>query len=357
MGVGPDLTVETATEAAIERRRFDAVFLCAGAYDTYEPIPGTPVPGVSTAGALQSLLKGQAVVPRGRVVIAGAGPFLHVVARGLIEAGAEVTALVDRIPRRCYLALAAFGSTAPANAVEFAHALAVLRRHGTRVTHGRSPRAVSDRTLVLDDGAELPFDHLGLTDGFVPQSQLAHSAGCTQRYSASGRTFATVADDRGRTSVAGIYACGEGQGIRGWRHADISGRLAARAFLSERGLGDASALAESGLRLRAWRQRAFAARLEAEMNRAAPRAYDPAAIVCACEGVPLAEVEAAVDFGLRDLSSIKSVTRCGMGPCQGRYCEAAICRVLSARGFTPRAAFAQRALVRPVLASALANDS
>lgn len=357
LGVGHDLTVETADEIGIQRHRFDAVFLCTGAYDTHEPLPGLPAPGVSTSGALQALLKGQAAVPRGRVVVAGSGPFLHVVARGLIAAGAEVTTLVDRIPRSRYLSLSAFALANPANAIEFAGARAALRRHGTRVHHGRSPRAVADRTLVLDDGTALPFDHLGLTDAFVPQSQIARSAGCTQRYSPEDRTFSTLADDRGRTSVPGIYVCGEGQGIRGWRHAHLSGGIAARAFLRDRGLGRPSRIADSLARLGAWRERRFAARLAAEMHRVAPRRYDPSAMLCACEGVSVRAVEAALDFGLRDLSSIKSVTRCGMGPCQGRYCEAAICRLLDARGITPRAGFAQKALVRPVLARALAHGS
>ena len=357
LGVGHDLTVETAGDDAIERRRFDAVFLCTGAYDTYEPLPGTAAPGVSTAGALQALLKGQAVVPRGPVVIAGAGPFLYVVARGLIEAGADVTALVDRIPRARYLGLAVRGLAIPQNAIEFARAFLVLRGHRTRLYLGRTARLVADRTLVLDDGAALPFDHLGMTDGFVPQSQLARSAGCTQHYSAAGRSFVTLADERGRTSVPGLYVCGESQGVRGWRHADLSGHIAARSFLRDRGLGEPSAIADLALRLRARRERRFAARLEHEINRAAPHRLDPAAVVCVCEGVPVAAVEEAMEFGLRDLSSIKSVTRCGMGPCQGRYCEASVCRILAARGLAPDAGFAQKALVRPVFARALAHDS
>lgn len=356
LGIGPDLVLEIAAETGIERHRFDAVFLCTGAYDAYEPLPGTPASGVSTAGALQALLKGQGSVPRGRVVIAGTGPFLHIVAAGLIAAGANVTALVDRIPRLRYLALAGSGLAVPANALEFARAFAALRRHGTHIFHGLSPRAVSDRTLVLENGAALPFDRLGLTDSFVPQSQLARSAGCAQQYSREGATFHTVADECGRTSVPGLYVCGEGQGIRGWRHAGISGRIAALDFLRGRGIGQ-PAPGNSLLRLRAWRERRFAARLQAEMSRAAPRRYDPQAIICACEGVTVSEAKAAVAFGLHDLSSIKSVTRCGMGPCQGRYCEPAICRVLAAAGHLPRAAFAQKALVRPVLARVLAHGA
>jgi hypothetical protein len=46
-------------------------------------------------------------------------------------------------------------------------------------------------------------------------------------------------------------------------------------------------------------------------------------VICPCEGATVAAVDEAVGLGLTDLSSIKVVTRCGMGPCQGRVCGSA----------------------------------
>jgi len=43
-------------------------------------------------------------------------------------------------------------------------------------------------------------------------------------------------------------------------------------------------------------------------------------VVCRCEDVTRARIEAAVEAGARDVNQIKSTTRCGMGPCQGRIC-------------------------------------
>ena len=44
-------------------------------------------------------------------------------------------------------------------------------------------------------------------------------------------------------------------------------------------------------------------------------------IVCRCEEVTKAEIEAAIAAGDRTLSAIKKRTRAGMGCCQGKTCQ------------------------------------
>ena len=84
------------------------------------------------------------------------------------------------------------------------------------------------------------------------------------------------------------------------------------------------------------------------MRRREPRRFQPDATLCACEQVSVRRVQEAVALGLDDLSSIKVVTRCGMGPCQGRYCEPLVARVIEQAGKTPRAPLHQHVLTRPM---------
>ncbi len=49
-------------------------------------------------------------------------------------------------------------------------------------------------------------------------------------------------------------------------------------------------------------------------------AIAPDTVVCRCEDVTRAEIEAAIDGGADEINQLKHFTRCGMGPCQGRYC-------------------------------------
>ncbi|WP_440996057.1 FAD-dependent oxidoreductase [Arhodomonas sp. SL1] len=355
LAVDADGTVTHHSEDGLGAERFAAVILACGAYDLHRPLPGTPAPAVSSAGALQALLKGQGVVPSGETVIAGAGPFLYVAAAGLARAGARVSAVVDALGVTDYARLVPAGAGIPGNAVELAGHLATVKRHGTTVMRGRRAEAVEADRLVLEGGDAIPFDRLGLTDGFIAQSQLPRTAGCRLRWHAPGGYFVAGTDDHGRSSVPGVLVCGEGQGVRGWRHARISGKLAALAVLA-----DAGEAVDEGRRRRllAARRRhiRFGEALERALSSAAPMPADDA-IICACESVPAGPVREAVATGLTDVSSVKVVTRCGMGPCQGRYCEPHVARTIERGGHEPTGALNQRMLTRPVTAGELARGA
>ncbi len=351
---GPRVVFERGR--GLEGWRYDAVFLCAGAYDGQLPRPGQRHPGVSTAGALQAMLKGQDLVPEGAVVLAGAGPFLHVVAFDLMQAGANVTTILDRVRFSSYAALLRKAIRVGGIMGSFARAKLRMRLRGVGVFYGAALRAIEPGTAVLFDGRRFAFDHLGISDFFAPQTQLARSAGCALAYSARGRYFHVVADAFGRTDRPGVYVCGEAQGVRGAEHATISGALAAHAYLADHGVQRS---APSDLLARRDRVIAFAEALERAMY-ARDLARDDEkwadeAWACACERVPVGTLRAAIAWGLEDLSSLKSVTRLGMGSCQGRYCEPLACRLIAGAGRTPRAALAQKGLVRPVPARLLAD--
>lgn len=355
LAVHADRAVEFSLEDRYACERYDAVLLCCGAYDMYLPRPGLPAPGVTSAGALQALWKGQGVIPEGDVVIAGGGPFLYTAAAGLARAGARVTWIIDRLRASDYRWLGVYAAAIPGNGLEYMRMLATLRRRGVRIRRGAAVTAVADNHALLADGTRLGFDHLALTDIFIPQTQLARTAGCRQVYSSRGGYYITETDAAGRSSVDGIYVCGEGRGIRGWRHARLSGKAAAAACLNDLAGGPATEPFRWSPRTAILRR--FGEALERRARRREPRAFEPDAIVCACEGVTAATVAEAVELGLDDLSSLKAVTRCGMGPCQGRYCEPLLCRALESAGRTPRAPLNQRGLTRPVAAAEFADGA
>jgi NADPH-dependent 2,4-dienoyl-CoA reductase/sulfur reductase-like enzyme/bacterioferritin-associated ferredoxin len=328
--------IEFTKGDGIERQAYRAVFLCTGAYDLQLPTRGR-CESWSSAGALQALLKGQGIVPQGRIVLAGAGPFLTIVGADLLRAGARVTDIVDAVDFHRYGSLLPASIWQPRALAQFLRDLAALRLAGTRLHFGAAIADADSRSLRLGDGRVLAFDRLGVSDAFAPQTQLARSAGCSQAFSRRGHYFYTVSDPMGRSDRQGIYVCGEGQGVRGGEHARVSGALAALAWLADEG-----------------RLRRFGETLEGIIERRA-RPIPQDAWVCACERIPAAAVRDAIAAGLADLSSIKSVTRCGMGNCQGRYCEPLICRLFVEAGREPLSPLTQKGLVRPVRAGDLAG--
>lgn len=52
-------------------------------------------------------------------------------------------------------------------------------------------------------------------------------------------------------------------------------------------------------------------------------------MVCRCEEVTRAEIEAAIAAGDTTLSSIKKRTRAGMGYCQGKTCQRLIAQMIT----------------------------
>jgi thioredoxin reductase len=354
LAVRPGPVLQATTAGGIEEESFAAVILATGAFDLVWPRPGLPDPRVSTAGALQALRKGQGVVPEGAVLLAGGGPFLHVVAAELVAAGAKVEGVVDRLPWSAYLRLARHAADAR-GAIAFARALLALRRAGTRLRFGRTLEAVEPSGARLGDGTLLPFDRLGITDGFAPHTQLARTAGCRLELVPEGPYMAVAADSDGRTSVPGIWVAGEATGVRGGEHARASGAITALAVL--RALGRPLPPHDTaGLERRRGRHGRFGAALERLMGEAHGPSLGPdTAVLCACEGASVGEVRAAVELGLEDLGSIKAVTRCGMGPCQGRACEPLLVAALAERRRQPREVLRQKGLVKPVPAGFFAR--
>ncbi len=49
--------------------------------------------------------------------------------------------------------------------------------------------------------------------------------------------------------------------------------------------------------------------------------YDDNTIICRCEEVTLGEIRELIRKGYKTVEEIKRISRCGMGPCQGRTCQ------------------------------------
>jgi bacterioferritin-associated ferredoxin len=80
-------------------------------------------------------------------------------------------------------------------------------------------------------------------------------------------------------------------------------------------------------------------------------------VVCRCEEVCAGDVRAAVSAGVHALDALKTWTRVGQGPCQGRTCGPILARLIaasSARRMGEISPFAVRPPVKPIPLAALA---
>jgi NADPH-dependent 2,4-dienoyl-CoA reductase/sulfur reductase-like enzyme len=342
-----EVGVSAAGRASLVRAR--AVIVAAGAMERPMPVPGWTLPGVMTAGAAQIALKTSGLVPEGRVVLAGCGPLLYLIADQLMNAGATIVALLETAPLgnlaraarhapdflaspylRKGLALVARGRR---RLPKIVRGVAGLRFEG----EGRVSRVVARRgarELGLD--CDIALIHQGV----VPSATMLDAAGARLDWDDERLAFAPRLDGSLETTVRGLFAAGDVGGVAGAEAAAVSGRLAALGALARLGLIPPAEHAARAAPIRAEQRDALRGRrfLDA-LYRPAPAFRmppDPETIVCRCEEVTAGDIRAALDLGAHGPQQLKVFTRCGMGPCQGRLCGLTVTEMAAARrGVSP----------------------
>lgn len=342
----------------------DRLILATGAMDRVLPVPGWENAGVYGLGAMQIALKAQGAALGRRIVLAGSGPLLTLLAVQLLKAGGQVAAVLDTAPMRQQLRGFSGLAARPLFALR---GLAMRRRLGGLYHAGvRLDRIEADArgpvAMLWRDGAgrsrRTVCDAVGLGWHLRAETRLADLAGCDFAYDETWRQWLPQADAMGRAG-RGVYLAGDGLRILGADGAEVAGRLAAAACLQDLGLETPDVTAEK-------RRLARFDRFARGVAQAFPWPAETAAglpdetVICRCEGVTAGELRRTVDFGGGEVNRAKSLGRAGMGRCQGRYCELAAAEIVAGRAGHACAAGAGRlrgqAPVRPAPIVALLQD-
>jgi hypothetical protein len=318
-----------------------------------------------TAGAAQTALKAQGLVPAGATVLAGSGPLLYLLAAQLMRAGTKLERLLDTAPRDNWLR-AALHLPDFLLSPYFSKGLKLLQevRASVTVVRVESVKAVGEAKLdevvytAKRQEHRLPADLLLLHQGVVPNVNLALAAGVAHEWNERQLCFQPLLDANFGTSVAGIAVAGDGAGIAGGPAAAERGRLAAIAAVHAV-RPSASTPDPQPIRQRLQRE---------EMGRAfLDRLYRPAdsfrqpqgdTLACRCEEVTARQVRDMAKLGCEGPNQMKAFLRCGMGPCQGRLCGLTVTELIAAeRRLTPQAVgyYRLRPPVKPITLGELAS--
>lgn len=347
----------------------ERILLANGAIERPVPIPGWTQPGVMTAGGVQILLKSSGVVPDGRVMLAGNGPLLYLLAAQLLAAGCRIGALVETVPHTRYLEAApylpaALGSGYLSMGLRL---LRHLRSSGTRIyRNARDLRAEGEQhaeALCFRAGGRevrLDSDLIVLHEGVIPNQQLTRALGCVHRWDDRQKCFRPKTDEWGNTSVESVLTAGDGAGIGGALAAEHAGRLA--ALEAARSLGYLVMRERDRLSTSSRRQlnKLLRGRRFLEVLYAPPeerQSPSDETLVCRCEEVTAGQVRAAVRTGCTGPNQVKAFTRSGMGPCQGRMCGNTVAAIIAeAQGITMEECgyYRIRPPIKPIPLAALA---
>ncbi|MEO3427510.1 NAD(P)/FAD-dependent oxidoreductase [Pelagibius sp. CAU 1746] len=355
-----------------------ALLLAGGARERVVPLPGWTMPGVIGLAAATALMKEHLRPPGRRVVVAGSGPLLFFVAHEILRLGGTVSAVVDlnrvsdwwrRLPAmsaRPDLLVRGIGWAARLKT----KGVPILFGHGVRQIHGTNSVEKVDIGPVDSNWApsgemtrDVSADAVCLGHGLTPVVEATRLLGAEHRLDENQGGWVPRLDPAGRTTVKGLYAAGDGAGIQGAAAAVLRGRLAALAAAWDFGLLSEELLQERSRPLQAKLKTAarfgMAMTSLSIMREGVLDQISADTLVCRCEGVTRGALEAEMISGGLMPNALKSGTRCGMGPCGGRYCTetatALACR-LSGKTPTEMGLATARPPLRPVPVAALAGE-
>jgi NADPH-dependent 2,4-dienoyl-CoA reductase/sulfur reductase-like enzyme len=348
---------------AVQARR---VLLATGAQERPVPIPGWTLPGVMAAGAAQIMLKTAGAVPEGRVVLAGQGPLLWLLAVQLKRAGAPPALILETTPKgRLRGALAKGGAFAGRGLLLKGMALMAAARSIPMQRAVTGLRAEGDGRLrrVVWAGGAAECDTLLLHEGVIPATHIPLALGLQHEWGEAQQCWRPATDAHGASSHARVAVAGDAAGIGGWQAAMVAGQLAALDAAHRLGRLTAEGLARrsspvAGMRRQAMALRPFLDALYAPSAAvlAPPEDTTP---VCRCEEITAGQVRAAARLGATGPNQVKAFLRAGMGACQGRMCGATVARLVAeAHGVQPEAVapLRPRAPYKPLTVGQLADQ-
>jgi len=359
----------TAEARSVRLASARAVIIATGALERPFPIPGGTLPGVLTAADVHALLQSSVIDRASRIVVAGAGPLLWRLAAQLLDAGVRLDAMLETAPRRQRW-------RALGRAWDCVRAPGFLRNLGSERDVRRRVPVTANVTALAASGPgrvdSVRFEEAGgvrsvgvdlllLHQGLVPDINLGSALGCAHRWNDEQACFEPIVDAWGGSTLPGVFVAGDAAGIAGADAAEARGHLAALAVANALGRIDGRARDAAAERPRAALRRALRGRAYLDaVYRPSDSLRIPRGdtIACRCENVTAQQVIAALRAGAPGPNQVKAFLRCGMGPCQGRFCGLTVTELVAQeRSISPAAAgyFRLRWPVKPITLNELAS--
>lgn len=175
---------------------YDALVIATGAQAVVPPIKGARRGHVFTLRTIDDMNRIKAFIedkkPRTAAIV-GSGFVGLEVCENLVRLGVAVT-LVERLPQ-----------VAPGLDGDMAvYVKDEIGKHGVPVHLSASAAEITDNGVILEDGAAIPAELVLISTGVRPNTALAKAAGVEL-----GDSGAIKVDNKMRTNLPGVYACGD----------------------------------------------------------------------------------------------------------------------------------------------------
>ena len=235
-GYYPEDGVYTVMRGEEEYYRIKAkkAVIATGAQERMIPFTNNDLPGVYGAGAVQTLMNVYGVVPGKRVVMVGAGNIGLIVSYQLKQAGVEVAAVVEAMPK--------IGGYWVHAAKIRRLGIPILLRHtvveavGDKILEGAVIQELDDKFQLIGEPEKIECDIICMAVGLTPTTELFWQAGCKMQYVPQLCGYVPYRDKSMRTSNPDIWVAGDASGIEEASAAMVEGRVAGHSAAKALGL-------------------------------------------------------------------------------------------------------------------------
>lgn len=318
-----------------------SLIIATGATDRLLPIKGWQFSGCYSMGGAQIALKSQACAIGSEIVFLGSGPLLYLVAAQYVKAGANVKAILDTSSFTNRILALPHLMTKPDLLIEGINLTLYLKSKKVPIYDKILPIEICGdnengvQKIIFrtknNHQTEIKCDAIGMGWHLRPETQIADIAGCEFIFDDLSRQFLPKLDQDGRTSIEGIYACGDGAKILGARSAEVTGKLVALACLKDLGFET-----DNDQRNKLLKEKQTYVDFAIGLLKSFPWPYELVqnleedTIICRCENVNLATLRNSIsNMSASETNRAKSFSRVGMGRCQGRYCGQASAEIIA----------------------------
>jgi len=224
-GVYPDGSVAATDEKQSWEFKAKRIVLASGASENALSFPGCTLPGVITAGAAQTFMNVQHVVPGKRFVVVGSGNVGLIVTYQLLQAGADVACILEAAPGISGYAVHAAKVKRAGVPVYLSHT--VVRADGENHVESVTIAEI-DRNFQPVPGTEKTFgcDTVLLAVGLSPRTDMIKMFGCKMTFEKRLGGAMPLHDETMRSTNPDVYVCGDLAGVEEASTALDEGRVA-----------------------------------------------------------------------------------------------------------------------------------
>lgn len=211
-----------------------AIIVATGAFERNLVFPNNDLPGVYGAGAVQTLMNLDGVVPGDRVVMIGAGNIGLIVSYQLLQAGVKVAAVVEAGPRVGGYEVHAAKLRRAGVPIYTTHT--VKSAYGDGKLEGACIWQIDEKWEPIPDTEKyIKADIMCMAVGLSPLVELFFQAGCEVKFVPELGGYVPKSDEHRKTTVSGIYVAGDAGGVEEASSAMLTGQLAGLSAANDLG--------------------------------------------------------------------------------------------------------------------------